>query len=281
MEPIVRTIYGARLQTALMRQIPLVIESFTTLNEKLGILAGTVGAPGTYPKVGYVAIGNGGHSLTVGSDGIPRMKNLQHEAFDPVLFRQLPFVLRQLEDDIQPAERARYALRKEIDIEGVTYIAYYLRRIPSDEASISCKLKRMVNGVRTSSPFIPTADNLTPSPVVASNSGVNVLTADYITCESPMSVSFSAADVEELLKAVEIIHGDRDAAIISEMALCSGIDKTISVSSTSGPFNFTDAIQVQVVTHIACGHLMMNASNGMEKILDVGSNSPLYRIGAI
>jgi hypothetical protein len=278
MENVTRTIYGSRLQSSLLLRIPFVAQPFTTLNEKLGIQAGVVTAPGAYPASQYFAVGNGGHTVTAGSDGIALTKMYQHKATDAALFNQMPFILREPGNDISPGERAKYALRKEVIVGGVTYVAYYLRRIAMIEVTTETELRNVNAGVVTTAPFTPTASNLAPTPVTPSSSGVNVLAGDYVTCTSQISVGFTAAEVEEYLNAAEILYGSRDYGIISEIALCSGADKVISVAAPTGVFNFSEAIQVQVMTFIADLHVMRYTASGLEKILDVGSNSPLYSL---
>lgn len=278
MEHVVRTIYGAQLQSALLLGIDYTVPEFTTLNEKLGIQSGVTAAPGIYPKARYFCIGNGGHYIATGSDGTPLMDISQHKATDAALFNQLPFVLRQLTDDIPPSQRQKYALRKEVTIGGVVYIAYYLRRVDMVDVGTKLENRKVSNGVVTTSDFTPTAANLAPDKTPANPTGVNTVEGRYVTCISKMPISFSAAEVEELVNACMILYGDINYAIISEIGLCSGIDKTISVSASTGSFNFSEAIQVQIVSHIGALHVMRYCTSGLEKIMDVGSNSPLYNI---
>jgi hypothetical protein len=278
MENITRTIYGQALQSALTLRLPYTPMQYTTLNEKLGIQASVAAAAGVYPTCNYFAIGNGGHTISTGADGIALPELYQHEATDAGLFNQMPFVLREVGNDIAPAERARYALRKEITIGSTTYIAYYLRRIDTTGVTVAMKNRNINAGVVTDTPFIATAANLTPVPTVLVNEGVNVTTGDYVTTTSLLPINFTAADVEEYLSAAEIIYGSRKYGIISEMALCSGVDKTIVVPASTGSFNFAEVIQVQINTFIADFHVMQYTTSGLNKILDVGSNSPLYNI---
>lgn len=278
MEHVVRTIYGNELSSALLLGLPYTAPPFTTLNEKFGIQPGVTLAPGTMPVCQYFAIGNGGHSATVGADGIPLLTIAQHRATDAGLFNQIPFVLRQVGDDLQPSERIKYALRKEITIGTVVYVAYYLRRINMVSVGTKLELRNINSDVITTTDFIPTAANLSPVKTAASNTGVNTLSGDYVTCVSKLPIVFTDTEIQYLLDACMILFGDINYAIISEIALCSGSDKTINILSSTGNFNFNEAIQVQVVTFISSAHIARYCTSGLEKILDVGSNSPLFNI---
>lgn len=279
MENVTRTAYGAYLQSCLMLGTPFELKEYTTLNEKFGIQAGVALPPNVYPKVNYFCIGNGGHGWTMGTDNIPLTKIKQHKATDAALFNQLPFVLRQVGNDLTPADRVKYALRKELVVGGNTYIAYYLRRVDMSDANVMLEYRNVNNGIITTTPFIPSAENLNPTAVDLNNSGVNTVNGDYVTCTSQMPISFSPAEIDEFMLATEVLYGDINYAIISEIGLCSGYDKVITVSPSTGvSFNFTEAIGVQIASHITAMHPARYSTNGIEKILDVGSNLPMYSI---
>jgi hypothetical protein len=252
--------------------------TYTTLNEKLGIQAGVAIPSGSYPTVAYYSVGNGGHTFSAGQSGIPFPELYQHQPSDAALFNHMPFVLRQQNNDLIPAQRANYALRKEITIGSTVYIAYYLRRI--DMTAVSVTLQHRVDHTNyvTSNAFTPTADNLSPTPTILSNSNVNTVSGDYLVASAPLTVSMTADDVTEYLNAAQILYGDQNYAIISEMALCSGYDKTITISASTGAFNFNEAILVQPVAFIADFQMLQYANQGLNKTLDSGGNCPLFVI---
>jgi hypothetical protein len=279
MEAVTRTIYGSALQSALLLGIPYSIKEFTTLNEKLGIQNGVMPQPSIYPKVNYFCIGNGGHQMTVGADNIPLSKINQHKATDAALFKHLPFALRAPGNDLLADERARYALRREESFNGNIYIAYYLKRIDVTEVVSELDYRTVVNGVVTSTPFVPTSSMLSPTPVVINNTGTNTITSDYITVSTLLSVGFTAAEIAELLNVANVMYGNESYAIISEIGLCSGVDKVVNVTpSSGGSFNFNEAIAVQITSFISAFHVAQYTSSGLSKLLDVGVNEPLLSI---
>lgn len=279
MEHITRTVYGSYLQTCLKLRIPHLIPAYTTLNEKLGIQSGVTPAPGVYPDLGYFCIGNKGHQSQIGADGIGLNIVAQHRATDAALFNQIPFVLREVGNDITNAERANYALRREETHNGQSYVAYYLRRINKTTVVAEMQYRSNTNGTTVVTPFVPTVDNLNPTPVQIPEAGASTLTGDYVTVTAEVDISLSEWEVAELLAVADIIYGDSSYAIISEIGLCSGVNKVITVTPSVGaPFNFNEAVGVQIVTHVAVMNMVRYSNGGIARILGLGTNDPLFNI---
>lgn len=279
MEHVTRTIYGSYLQTCLKLKVEHAILPFTTLNEKLGIQSGVVPAPGVYPTVGYYVWGNKGHQGQIGADGIPLVIAAQHRATDAALFNQLPFVLRAVNNDLTSVERANYGLRREETRGGATYAAYYLKRINKTNIVAEMQYRSNTNGTITTTPFVPTADNLSPTPVVIPEGGVTTLTGDYAIVSAQTDISLTAWEVAEMLNVAEIIYGDSNYAIVSELGICSGVDKVVTVTPSVGsPFNFNEVIAVQISTHIAVMNVLTSSNEGVTRLLDFGTNDPLFNI---
>lgn len=273
MENVVPTIYGAHLQTAQFHNLPYSVLPYTTLNEKLGVQSGVAQPTGSYPSVKYFAIGNGGHTFTAGADGVPAPDLYQHASSDAALFSQLPFIIRAQGDDISPSMRANYALRKDITIAGAAYVAYYLRRIDMSAVTISLQ---NVGANASITAYEPTADNLAPTPTTLSTVDVNTLTDVYLRCTAPLSVGMTASETAEFLNAIRLLYGDERSAIISEMAMCSGYDKTITITSGAGSFNFNEAICVQPVAFISDFRPMQYNTLGFTKQINSAASTPLY-----
>lgn len=279
MEPVVRTVSGSEIQSSQQLGLNYVAKQYTTLNEKFGIQASSVVAPGTYPRVRYYCIGFGGHKLTVGADSTPLVDFYQHKATDTALFKHLPFVLRPVANDLSTAERAKYALRREETHDGALYVAYYLKRVDLNATFVQVEYRSVNNGVTTSTPYVPTAAALEPTPTVINNNGVNTVSGDYITSSARLSLDFTASEITEIINAATIIYGDEKYAIISEIGLCAATDKTVSVSpSTGGSFNFNEAIGVQIVSFVSSFHVAKYTTSGLSKTLDLGINDSLFNI---
>lgn len=270
-----RTIYGSALQTSLLFNIPLVIPENTTLNKKFGILENFNLAEGELPKVQYFCIGNRGHKVVSGADDIPYTMPIQHKASDAALYGHLPFVLRELDNDLSIGEREKYALRKIETVEGVDYYAYYLKRI--DMSEVTQKLENLVinNGTSTYSDFIPTESVLSPEPTELPND--TVITGDgvYLNVSALIDVFFSEQDVNEFVNVSEIMLGSADKAIISEIGLCSGVDSVTSGGSPTGPINYREAVAVQIASFITGYYSLGYSNQGFELQIEAGATEPL------
>ena len=76
-----------------------------------------------------------------------------------------------------------------------------------------------------------------------------------------------------------VIYGDPDYAMVSEIALVSGVDKVVSVTNTGiGTFNFKEVIAAQVCSFVAALYSASMNNEGFEIVLDVGATEPLFKL---
>jgi|SRR6185312_1070952 len=282
MEQMTRTLYSAVLQTALYLNEPVPIKPNSTLNERFSIQAGVLPTIDNPPRARYYSLGNGGHTFTVGADMIPKPEPIQHRATDAAAFKPLPFVLRLPANDLDPATRANYALRRMEVWQGVTYVAYYLKRIDFTGVTVDMQYKTTdpTTGVVTTTEFVPDSSNLNPTPPVLSSDSVNLTDGTYVAADARIDLSLTPFDCTELLNVAQVIWGDPAYAIVSEILFCSGVDQMVSVSSGvgNGTFNFMEAIASQVMTFVS-GFIPVNfMNNGVDILLDVGATEPLLNL---
>lgn len=276
MEIITRTVYGAALQTAQLTGKPFTLVANTTLNEKLSVATNPTILADEYPRLQYVCIGNGGHGIRTGGTNMAVPVPLQHRTSDAAPYNIIPFVLRHVDDDLLSAERERYALRRIEQHNGDNYFAYYLRRLPLTASQVVMNHKT-VNGANTTvTPFIPTAANLSPVAPDINSSGTNVATGDYLTATLQVEFNLDDFDIEEILKACNIIYGNDDFAIISEIGLCSGLPRTVQTNGSGGStINFDEVVATQIHTHISSFHALKFTQNGVNTTFDIGATEPL------
>lgn len=279
MENITRTVYGSYLQTCMLLALPFVVKNHTTLNEKFSIQNGVLPDISDIPHMRYYAIGNGGHRMVVGGNGLSKPEPIQHRATDAACFNHIPFAMREPSADLSVGERAKYALRREETHNGTRYIAYYLKRMDFTGVVPAMEYKTVADGETTTTPFVPDTSNLNPTPPDLNNSGVNVTTGDYTTTTAKITLTLTQAEVTELLNVAEILYQDDGYAIISEFALCSAIDKIVqSPGPGSTTIAFNDAIAVQVASHINSFIPLAFSNNGVDVLLDVGATEPLFSL---
>lgn len=278
MESTVRTVYGAYLQTCQLTGIPFVLTPNTTLNEKFLASSNIALNSQDIPKMQYVAVGNGGHKMKVsGNSSLQVPEPLQHRTTDAALFNHLPFVLRPQANDLTPAERLRYAIRVEESHDGVDYYAYYLRRVDFTGVEAEMQLKHVDSGVTTTQPLVPTLDNLSPTPPDMGAGGSVPTTGDYVVASARVTFVLDSFDITELKNVAMIIEGSEDFAIISEIAMVSGVEKVVAATDYLGTtFNFNEVIGAQVAAFVSTFHVLKSAANGITTIFDTGATEPLW-----
>lgn len=267
---VVRTAYGSQLQTSQFSQLPFNLLQYSTLNEVLGVQAGVAPASGVIPAVKYYAIGNGGHSFQT-ANGVPYIQPIPHDPRDAGLYSQLPFVLAPVAQDISTQLQANYALRKQVSFGGQQYYGYYLRRLDLSNTAVALQLAAINSGVTTTTAFVPGPANLTPSAPTLNNQGSNNLSSLFVQSTALIPFSMSQWECQQLLNVASIMFGNENLAIISEIGLCSGVDKTVT---TTGGASFNEAIAVQIVSHIPAFHAIPFTETGITGSLDVGTNEP-------
>lgn len=279
MELNTRTVYSSYLQTCMLTGVQFQMKPFTTLNERFDIESGVAPASNALPTLRYMTIGNGGHRMVVGAGGKTKPEPIQHLATDAAAYDPLPFVIRDPINDLTPVERANYCLRKAITIGTDPKIAYYGRRI--DFTGVLTTMEHRVideDGTTTTTPFVPDSSNLNPIPQPINNSGVNILTGEYVAASAKISIVLTPWEAAELLNVAKTLYDDEDFAIISEIQLVTGVDKVINASGPNGSFNFNEVICAQVATHVAAFYPIRFSTNGIEIFLDVGASEPLWKL---
>lgn len=281
MKLITRTIYGSRLQTALLLGLPYSSVANTTLNEKFDVFAGVQpDNPATnLPRVRYFAIGKGGHRNMTGADGQPYVAPIQHSAGDAALFSHIPFLIRPVDQDLTVGQREKYAMRVVQNVNGTPHVCYYLKRLDFTDVTSAMLYNAVNDGVTTSSPFVPTGANLNPTPPEIPSDEVVTTTGDYLSTSALLRLDFSAEDVAELVNVAKVMFDNEYYAVISEIALVAGVDKIVTVPAHGGgTFNYLEAIAATITTHIT-GHYPVGYTNqGFDFGLDLGATEPLLGV---
>lgn len=258
-------------------RLPYVVLPHSTLNEHFNIQNDILPDATQLPAMRYFAIGNGGHTMTVGGNGVPKPDTLQHKGTDAALFNHLPFVLREVGNDISAVDRANYGLRRIEVHDGRNYIAYYLKRLEFTGVNVGLEMTHIEDGVKTVSAFVPDSSNLNPVPTPLSSSGVNLITGEYVSASAKLDVVFTETDFAELLNVGNILYGDDSYAIISEIAFVSGVDKIVqSPTGDNSTINFNEVIIAQIMSHIGAFVTPKFSNYGSALQFDVGSTEPLF-----
>lgn len=297
---VTRTIYGAALQTAQTLKIPHQIREFTTVNEAINVpeivpyqpSPLTVGAqvPQSYNAetdtrnlaVQYWCIGNGGHNMvTKGEKAIPLPITEVHRSNDACLYEILPFVVKPVDQDLSREQRENYRLRKILMIDDEYYVAYYARKLPTQELASKMLHTKVQDGNATTVEFIPSINNLNPSkPIIGQEND-----GSFLSVSSSVLIDFTDQDVTWLKEACEILYGTSEFAIISEIAICSGIDKLIQqeyplngtqTSTNIASQNLMEAVGVQVSCFMNPFYSAISGNQGFSFDLDLGAAEALF-----
>lgn len=280
MDNTVRTAYGAYLQDCLYFGLPYSAPAHSTLNEKLNILPTTAIDSATIPTVKYFGIGCGGHKAGVGANNAVFLQTQPHITSDAAFYNQVPFVLRLPNNDLTATEQAKYRFRTLVSYNGITYVAYYLKVLDLSSVQAQMTYNAVSNGVTTTSNFAPTTSNLNPTPPDLNPDGTYVTTGDYISVLAAVGINFTSDDVAELLNVFNIIFGSENYAIISEIALCSGVDKTVSGTFNGVAANYLEAIGVQICNFMAAIYALQFNNTGISITANVGSTEPMQAIAS-
>lgn len=279
MRNVTRTVFGAAMQTAQYLGKPYLVQENSTLNEKFGVQANAAPGENERHAVQYFAIGNGGHRAITGADGIAYTTPNNHAATDAACFNHIPFVLREVSNDLSVEQRGQYALRRLETHNGTQYVAYYAKRLTLDNVNVNLQKTQIDGNNQTTTPFVPTAGNLSPTPVGedAGTDNVIVASGEYVSGSAVVTINFNQADVDELREVARILYGDEKYAVISEVALVGGVDRT-----TTGPgpgttsINYLEAIATQITTFISTYYQLNMQNNGFTFTADVGITEPLF-----
>jgi len=234
-----RTIYGMSLQMHALTGKPYKVLPNTTLNEKFNINKGVLNEDNEYPTLKYYTIGVGGSGILDTVDGYNYSK---HRATDAALFEHLPFVVRRTDNDLLPQEQVRYRFKMKKIINNIEYYCYYLRVIENESIKDEFHEINMVNGVPVLSLFDTNTDKLlSPTPKENTVMYSNTDDVKYITKVTKIPFIMLKTDLLEVQNAINVLYGYGTTKALTEIGVCTGIDKTID--------GILDATVVQIAFH--------------------------------
>lgn len=260
------------------------IPAMETINERLTILPDARPNESERVKLGVLTIGNGGYGCVTGNQGRPKIRPHNHTATNGAPFDIMPFVLRPANDDLNTSERAKFCLRKEVDVNGELHYGYYgMRLMLTKENFRVTKLEvSKVNGVMQEMIFQADSSNLSPTPIDIPPNQAVVAADRAVRVTAPIEVVLDQLIVEEIIEASKILNGgDETGAVISEFAICTGANRLVSVPSTEGQIQFMESIGTQVFSFAS--DLIALYFNKKEQTVtfDIGAQIPLIATESI
>lgn len=275
MESTVRTIYVAHLANCMMMRRPFTLLPNSTLNQKFSLFKDELPALNEYPVLGYLGIGNKGATYEMTDTGFVLTDPVPHLPDHASLYNFIPFLIRDINNDISSTERMKYRLRVPVTIGGTTYVAYYLRALTINDLVPSVELRNVDGENITTNSFVPTESHLAPTHPNLSNDNLNTANGDYLVSTSKVNFVLNRSDVQEIMDACTILFGDPRYAVINEITVVSGIDKILQGTFGSTQSNYTEVIAAQCASFIAQYHALTSNTTKVEIELDMGSVEPL------
>lgn len=260
------------------------VHRYSTVNERLDILPTAAIGGADKVKLGVLVIGSGGHTCTPGSGGTPRTIPRNHTAENLSLFNPVPFVLRPIEEDLTLSERNKYCLRKEITVAGKVYFGYYGLRLNINKDNFKPTAVRLTkaNGVEEEAPYELDSNNIFPEPISLPVDQAVVASDVQLRVTAPINIRLDYNAVREFVEACKIMNdGDETTAVISEMALCTGADRVVSVPGTDGTIQFNESVATQIYCHNADMLALYYNRKEVNLTIDLGAQIPLISVESI
>lgn len=248
-----KTIWGISKANHDSTGIPYIPENNTTINEKLGIHVNV--ASDSPSLLRYFILGVGG----------PLIHDVA-SATNATVYEHIPVALVPVTQDLTPGVRARYALRKNVNIDGINYIAYYAYKFTENDIEHFNTMIVTNNGTSSLVPLDTNTNKfLNPDPDRPTNDNNAVVSICRI------KFYLSSSDVIRLNKALSIIYGTNVPAI-REMGICSGKEFT-------GSDGITDVSELQMHHYLKIDPNERIASSKNDKYyrhIEIGGAEPLY-----
>lgn len=277
MEKTIRTVIGGKLQTAQKLNRPYEFAPNSIMNKVVGVLPDAL--PGETPWTQYAAIGIGGLSVRYFDNNTRATPWPQpHEPTDTGMFRQVPYVMRPVNQGLTAAERSRFRLRTIETRDGVKYECWWLRPLDLRDTTVRTEYRQIVDGQVVSTPWEPSAADQHPTPRAINPNQVLVTGDDYVASTAKTTFRFNSWDMTELVNVGSVLFKDEQAILLTELAACSGVD-----FESRGDFNgimlpYTEAIGVQITDFVST--FLPSAFNraGASINMDIGSVEPLFKL---
>lgn len=271
----VKTIFHTYLELIRATGKTFTLLDHSTVNQQLSIQHNAAIPAGSLPKQEYFMIGRGGHRAAVGAGGTALTDILQHKINSAILFEPIPLIMREIGNDLNATQRARYRLRRLEVHNGISYFAYYGLKVDLSAGDPEVKLLTTKAGVTTSADYVPTDAQQQVNPVTMVNGQPVQSTGEHISVSIPIEIVLDESAITEIVNACEIKYGDVRMATITEAGFCSAIDTTVTSNDGGVNATFTEAIAMQICNHIGANVNLQYTSNEVRFKYRLGDTQPL------
>lgn len=272
-----------KIQASLVTGAPIEYEENSTLNEHLEILRNEKPNPLDRPILNIMVFGRRGYVGEIAPDGEVETTLIVHDPLDAAPYKISPVALREVDNDFSNDERKRYCFRKSIVIKGVRYFAYYGIRLAAQTEPAESFKNRRIGGTDNIEPLVYTNSNLHPKPPKVADNSLNSVDrlsalsedATLVYTHVIRDIRITVNDTVEYMNACNILYGNPQKADVSEILLCTSVDKEVQVEAGDGTnFFFNEAIGAQPGIYISTEHNLSIANEGINSTVRCGQTKP-------
>ena len=268
-----RTLIGDYIQSINWSQLPYVMDEFTTLNEVFNVQSGVAPDANLRPVMKYLVIGNKGNTYVIGPDNAYFPRDKEYGATQIQCYGHIPFIAREVKNDLAQADRKRYGLRTEKTINGVKYVFYWARRIDMSSVTTSKRIST-VNGTRPGGDeYKYTARNMEPKEISYNTDGTAIASKSTVFTSTPVTIELTAEDIAEIVSAYRLYNNSELTPTLSELGFCTGVDKEVAIPGTDQ--YYTEVLACQVNVFINTENSLRSANGGLTFDINLGSAEPL------
>nr|DAI38263.1 MAG TPA: hypothetical protein [Caudoviricetes sp.]DAP91586.1 MAG TPA: hypothetical protein [Caudoviricetes sp.] len=269
------TIYGLTLINAMLANRYYKVHKNTTLNEKFSVMPGDHTPTGTieqpvFPRVKYFVLGVGGNIII---DNVNAYKYSPHSVLDAALFNHIPFIIREVSNDLDMYTRQKYRLRKTINIKGTDYYAYYARVCDLiDYRNYNYLVNKIDKNDVLSIMQFDSDRYLNPTPVHKPSDPKLAIETNSVINRFKMEFNLLEDEQKELKNVLKLLDLE-NVVKITELGICHGYD----VSTSYG----TEAVDMQVTYFVDLDldvMLDLNSKEKFQRAIEIGGAEPFYNI---
>lgn len=277
----IKTIFHASIETQKATQTPYNPMAHSTLNEKFQVGEAEALPEGVYPEMGYIAIGRGAHTYGLDSGGRVKPNILSHDINHACLYEHIPFIARPVDEDLSPAERAKYGGRVMREYNGQAYFVYFLKAVNISTSAPRLETVTTLDNETTTAEYVPTTAQLNPTAsqmsLTNSNSANNPSSGQHIQVVADLAFVLEKEDIAEIMNAIMIMFGEEDYGTISEIGVVSAIPQVINTTLGGLNVSYTEALAATIVTHIPANIHLPLVSERVTERYSLGNVLPRVR----
>lgn len=271
----VRTVYGSLVMNALRWNTKLRILPNSTLNQKFKVQADALPYDTEKVTTQYFVLGVNGLEYVPFQDMYMREWRY-YSPTQAALYRHIPLVMRRLTEPLSIEERKDLRLRTIESHNGVDYECWYARLTGHNDTPAEVEKRTEINGVISPDAWSPSLNDLNPNPQQLPPDSPVENGRTYQAVTKKFQIHLSPGDIQELLNSAQIKFGDANLANITELGICSGVDRRVPGDFNGIQQNYVEAIYTQINDFMRVDFSAADSLAGKDLELDAGTSEPNF-----